>query len=115
MNKLQFSRQYVVEDRYIEEFEGWNKLEIGKKFVATIHPDLEFSQIINEHHTITLLGYLINPYKSNMSNKEIIKEISQNISNFEDLIEETYCLSGRWVLIYQSGNIIRRIVVCDKF
>lgn len=104
MNSLNFSRQYIIGPKYIDEFDDWNKLEIGNNSYATIHPNLEFSQSINMAQTLTLFGYLIDPYNPNLSNQEILNGINERITKFDDLIDELYCLSGRWVIVYSSEN-----------
>jgi len=104
MEKLKFRRQFILGNRAVNELSKWEKLYIGNGLTATIHPDLEFEQYKSGNRIITLLGFIIDPRHPRKSNNDIIHDIGNFVSSFEEMISYSYHLSGRWILIYNDSN-----------
>lgn len=104
MDKLLFRRQFIMEKKPLAKFSKWSQLKINNNLFVTVHPDLEVEQYISESNSVTLLGYLIDPTNPQLSNYEIIKIISRKVVSFTELLEYTYRLSGRWVIIYNTDD-----------
>ncbi|MGH2108679.1 hypothetical protein [Aerococcus urinaeequi] len=104
MNKLIFRRQYILGSKPIKKFKNWENIKINDNVYVTAHPDLEIEQYIGKTNTITLLGFVIDPSNPLLSNYEIIKNICRNVSCFDEVLNMTYALSGRYIIIYSDKN-----------
>ena len=101
---LLFRRQFILGPEYISFLKNWNFYEINDKFRLSYHPDLEFTEVSNKSKSLILLGYILDPFKPNLSNKEIIKEILENLNNSNDIFSELKSKGGRYAIIYKTEN-----------
>lgn len=104
MNSLLFRRQFILGPKIVDAFENWENFTIKKNLKLTYHPDLEFEYYNNGKYSLTLLGYLLNPYKKDFKNIDILKDIANDADNFQQVLNSTYELSGRWIIIYNSDQ-----------
>lgn len=102
-NKLLYRRQFILGNRFINEFDGWQKLKVSKNLYLTVHSDLEMESCKKGSKSLTLLGYIIDPANPSYDNKEIITRIINKSNSFNDIMSLVYPYSGRWVLIYNDG------------
>ncbi|AKO92719.1 hypothetical protein BEH_11820 [Priestia filamentosa] len=99
---LDFKRQYILGDRYIEELSTWNKVRINDSLFLNIHPDLEYAQVTQGATTLTLLGFIIDPFHPNNTNEKILNQIIGSSPCFDSVLQGTYEYGGRWALIYSD-------------
>lgn len=69
-----------------------------------VHKDLMHTQIVKNNITLTLLGFLINPCHVQSTDEENLDEILENAKSFQDVLENTYIYSGRWIIIYNDPS-----------
>jgi len=100
---LLYRRQFALGPKFIDVFPKWTKLAINDNLFLTIHPDLEHMHIESNGISLTLLGFLINPYKPDNTNRENLYDIIVKADSFESVLEATYTFSGRWIIIYTNG------------
>lgn len=125
MDKIKYyrRRQFVLGPEYIN-YEGWKKYPVAGKYYLSAHPDLSVSQVHYENKTITLLGYLIDPYQYKLSQEDILGGILKSANSIADVIDRFEIMSGRFVVIFELHNNIyvfndacglRQVVYCtDK-
>lgn len=105
-NRLLLRNQFVMGPEYVD-FPGWARLEINPALRISAHPDLNLCQIRNKSLQITLLGYILDPFKPELGNEEVLKEIISNAAKIKDFIPLTYPMGGRWILVVSDGMDIR--------
>ncbi len=110
-SKYLYRRQYILGPRYIEEFYDWKKIKIDDNLYLTYHSDLEVIQKKYNNKEITILGYAIDYRNTSYSNEDIVNDLINKSSNMNEFIENTYPLSGRWILIYKDEK--NKIVIND--
>lgn len=106
MNRLKFRRQFAIGSTPFHGFDQWNKAVISNRYYLTVHPDLELTQIRLEGRELILIGYIIDPFHPKWGNSQILSNLLQKSKNKEMLFKEIESLSGRWVLIFNSGDEI---------
>ena len=118
-----FRRQFILSTNPELNFEKWTNLKIENEFYLSVHPDLEINQSTFGKLSITLLGFVINPFEPLKTNKEILDELTFNSLNFDDIICKTEPLGGRWAIIFNDSlslNILhdpggqRQVYYCQK-
>jgi len=111
MNSLLYRRQFVLGNKFIDEFENWNKLKIDNDLFLTRHPDLEITHLSTENITIVGLGIFIDPFNPNYSNKQILNSLLTDTS--KDCINKTYSIGGRWAIIYINKEKNESVIFND--
>lgn len=102
-NPLFGRRQYILGSSGITDLKNWNILRIHNELYLTSHPDLNVEYINDNSHLFVLLGIILDPFHPELSNREILLNLSKSLS-FDELIENTYDLGGRWIIIYHTKN-----------
>ena len=107
MENLKFRRQFLLTKNTPVNIPATWKLshiefhdEIWNLFS---HPDLTITRIENNHHTLILVGYFVDPFHPALSNEEILKELILQ-PDAESLIEKTHVLNGRFLLFFISKD-----------
>ena len=103
MNKVKYlkRRQFALGPEFFD-FEGWVRNEISEELRLTVHPDLPLLTAGKDATVLVLMGYMIDPYAPEKTDREILEGILADFSGLEDLITRIERLSGRFVLIAQS-------------
>lgn len=101
--RLMFRSQFVLSPRFLEGFEGWNRVGLGRGLFLTVHPDLEVGQISHEKQWITLLGYILDPVNPQATNADLLSGLLRELGGGADLLASTSRFGGRWVLIVCDG------------
>ena len=83
-SELIYRRQFILGSSFVDELENRDKIQVGENLFLTSHSDLEITQVKNELITLTLIGFLINPYKPYNNNKDNLQEISKMERVFSD-------------------------------
>src|SRR3954470_18857012 len=96
INSLLFKRQFLLSSSPQFGFSEWNNIKLNDSAYLSVHPELEVNQSCCNGIRLTLLGFAVNPFAPNKSNKEILDQIIRGTKGFDDVIANTNALSGRW-------------------
>ncbi|WP_296112370.1 hypothetical protein [uncultured Anaerococcus sp.] len=103
MEKI-FRRQFVMgnirEKGLLKDF---NKERLGG-FNIFAHKDLGLTRIDKDEKSLILLGFIIDPYHYQRTDREILKDTIESINNFDDLLKKSLSFGGRWILVYKSRD-----------
>lgn len=99
-----FPQQYVIGPKFVDCFEFGKKYEIAPSFLITSHPELNVSNIVLGHRSLTLIGYILDPNKPDHDNFQVIEELLLENSSFEEVVESTFELCGNWILLYKEDQ-----------
>jgi len=105
--KLLFRRQFILGPYYIESLPAWKRFSIRNDICLTVHPDLPVCQVKQENKSITLLGYVLDPYNPQYYDLDILNVLLNKFclqDNLKSLIQHTYTYGGRWILIVDDGT-----------
>jgi hypothetical protein len=102
-NKLVYRRQFIMAREVIEELNNWSYMPINDLHLYA-HPDLEITMKEQSSIKVILLGYIFDPACPEKSNNEIISDLIEKISGFDELIAGVKPLAGRYVLICKDNN-----------
>ena len=102
-NNLLYRRQYFIGPQFVDRFESWNKIKVGKNIHITAHPDLTVTTTIKGDTELALLGFVFDSKNPLYSNKQILESMLIQSNSFQDIIKLTYPLAGRWIIIYSSN------------
>jgi hypothetical protein len=78
--RLLFRRQFILGPRFIDAFPAWQRVTVGRDLYLQAHLDLELTQVRRADTELTLLGYMLDPFR------------------------ETAWYGGRWALIVDDGQ-----------
>jgi len=106
-NHLLYRRQFILGPRYLKKFSRWKKKRINQNLFLTIHPDLELNYVSNNHISLILLGFILDPYNPKYSNKDILNKLIEDSNTFKEIVRSTYNLGGRWIIIYKDNKSIK--------
>ncbi|MGG3887220.1 hypothetical protein [Brevibacillus panacihumi] len=84
--RLVYRRQFVIGTRYVG-MDDWQRVALDDRLCLSVHPDLQVVQSIGPNSQLTLLGYLIDPEHPEWSDEEILQDIHQQCTSFEQLLE----------------------------
>lgn len=107
--KLLFRRQFILGPYYIESLSSWKRFTVRNDIYLTVHPDLPVCQVKQEGKTITLLGYVLDPYNPQYDDLDILNVLLNKLSlqeNLKSIVQHTYNYGGRWIIIIDDGNEI---------
>lgn len=105
-DSLLYRRQYILGPEYVVA-PGWRRVKVAEDLFLTAHPALEVLQVASDNVRLTLIGFVIDPYHPEFSNEDILSRISEKAVTFEDVVEETFSLSGRWAIVCDDGSAAR--------
>jgi len=104
--KLKLRRQFILGPYFIEGFPTWNKISINKSMFLTVHPDLEITKTSYSNNSITLMGYILDPYNPLSSNLDICNRLLRQIRSADDLFQHIEPMGGRFAIILNyDGNL----------
>jgi hypothetical protein len=109
LKKLLFRRQFILGSSFPDALHWWKRINIANHICLTVHPELNACQCVRENKSITLLGYILDPYNPGATDKDIVDLLIEKLAkldNIQSFIEQTYNYGGRWVLIIADGNEI---------
>jgi hypothetical protein len=108
--KLLFRRQFVLGPRFVEERTAWQRLRVRDTLYLTVHPDLNTCQVADGARSVTLLGYVLDPDHPQADDRDILHGLLRELDaqgGLDHLIERTFTLGGRWILIVDDGSAVR--------
>ena len=112
MEYLKFRRQFLLTTNSIKYLETkWNSCSLVSQDTTWnlyTHSDLEITVAQNEHCKLVLLGYLLNPFKAESDNQSILKDLIIR-NDFNQIVEDTHKLNGRFLLFYLNDKSFKVI------
>lgn len=85
-------------------YQGWNRFRIDDKLAFTVHPDLPYVYSPMENSEAVLLGYAIDPYEPELSDKQIVRRFSASTMTIDDIVSALERITGRFVLVIKNLN-----------
>ncbi len=103
-NILEYRRQFLLTRGPIDYFKNWQSFQLKDDMFLYSHPDLEIITFKDSIKQLVLLGLIFDPYDHHKTNKDILVDIVNGTSTFEDFIVYIKKYSGRFVFIYIDKN-----------
>jgi len=104
--KLYHRRRFLLAPQKLNIFDSWQQNEIdGQNYYLYTHPDLKTTEFKCANKLILLLGDLFDYKHPEYDNSEILKTLP--VEKFDEFVESTHNLSGRFVIIYCDHDDIR--------
>lgn len=103
--RLLFRRQFILGPRFLTGFPAWKRLDVGPSIRLTVHPDLPTCRAVEGTASVTLLGYILDPYRLHDHDADILQRLLRHLEDGgsrQSLIGLTYPLGGRWILIVKN-------------
>lgn len=107
MDKLLFRRQFVLGPRFVERLNSWNRAKINDYVYLTVQPDLPLHHVVHDSKSLTLLGYILDPFSPELSDDDILNQLIRQVGDADDIFQYTDNLGGRWILIFNDGQEMR--------
>jgi len=105
-NRLLLRRQFILGPRFIEDFPIWRKVKVSSSMFLTVHPELETTQASYGKNSITLLGYILDPYEPLSSNFDICNRLISQLGSADDIFRNIEHMGVRFVIIINyKGNL----------
>jgi len=101
---LLYCGQFILGPAFVDDLAGWQQLSIGAALRITAHPELSLCHRSDGRRSLTLIGYLLDPERPRATDSNILDELLRNYSSIQALVDATFRLGGRWLLIAQQGN-----------
>lgn len=101
---LLYCGQFILGPSFVDDLDGWQQLSIGSALRITAHPELSVCHRSDGRRSLTLIGYLLDPERPHATDSNILDELLRNYSSIQALVDATFRLGGRWLLIAQQGN-----------
>jgi hypothetical protein len=102
-----YRNQFVLGPRFLDAFPAWQRPRIKESLCLTVHPDLNICRQTQGEKSITLLGYILDPDSPEATDAQILSRLLEKFESFPGLLEDTYRLGGRWILIVAAGNSVK--------
>src|SRR4051812_6696994 len=107
ISSLLFKRQFVLSSLPEFSFSEWNNIKLNDSAYLSVHPDLEVNQSRCNGIQLTLLGFIVDPFAPDKSNKEILDQIVRGAKHFDEIVTNTNALAGRWIILYQDTTTFK--------
>lgn len=104
MEKFEYRRQFIAGSRFCGDERYWEHVQVTSNLKLSVHKDLPLNKVYQEDRKIFLLGYVIDPFQPDFTDSEILDWLIHESPDLSSLIENTYRLSGRWVIIFVQGQ-----------
>jgi len=101
---LLFRRQFLLGPTAYRPNAAWKVHGFGGGLFLSAHRDVESSVLSSKGRTIGLVGYWVDPFRPMASSEEILKHLLDTSRSLDELLCNTYPLSGRWVLLYKEAQ-----------
>jgi hypothetical protein len=102
MEDLLYRRQFIIAPRMLDKFSSWQCAQISESLFVHAHPDLELTQVKNTKTELTLLGYIVDPDQTTLSNKDILERLLSELKNEMDIFKAVEKTGGRYVVVVNS-------------
>jgi hypothetical protein len=98
-----FQNQFVLGPFFVKSFQSWQTISIDENLKLMAHPFLNVTQVKEGKKSLTLIGFILDPFNPKATNKHIIKQLL-DFSNISQLITKTNNYGGRWIIIAVNHN-----------
>jgi hypothetical protein len=98
-----FQNQFVMGPSFVKSFQSWKKISIDDDLKLMAHPFLNVTQVEEGKKSLTLIGYILDPFNHRATNRDIIKQLF-DFRNISELITKTADCGGRWIIIAVNQN-----------
>src|SRR5690242_17620016 len=98
INPLLFKRQFILSSSSEFCFSEWNNIQLNDSAYLSVHPELEVTQSCcsgGNSSRLTLLGFILDPFAPEKSNKDILEQIVKGAKSFDEVVANTNALAGR--------------------
>lgn len=82
---------------------SWRELKLNDELVLSFDPDLDVVQATGEHCSLVLLGFILDWREPSATNTQILDRLARSVTTFDECVESTAELGGRWAIIYQDA------------
>jgi len=103
-DNLLFRRQFLLGPKEIYVADNWHCYNVLKNQFVITHPDLTVYKAENKNNSISLIGYILDPYHTSYDNEEIVRYLVKASSNIDDLFDHISVMGGRYVIIAHIDN-----------
>lgn len=119
---LLYRRQFLLTRQPVEELNNWDRIQVGQYYLH-VHPDLHISVAHDSTKSLTLLGYMFDPARYQLSNQEILNRVLAATKDFDSLILSLKPYAGRYALFYldnaclyvvQDALALREVYYCQR-
>lgn len=104
LENLIFRRQFLLGPSPFSPTPQWKAVALSQGLILSSHPDLDVVSHSSPASSVTLLGFIIDPFNPARTSAEIVRILAEQASSLADLLLHCEPLSGRFALIYQSPN-----------
>lgn len=94
-----FAGQYLLGPRCVVSQPGWVHYLLPHGFSLTAHPSLPVTQVSNDRHALTLIGYLLDATDPRADDVGILTRLLASCGSISSVIADTANLGGRWLLV----------------
>ena len=96
--------QFVLGPEFAPGLEDWTQVVVGPRLKLTAHPALNVIQVTTGTKSLTLLGFLLDPYVSGDNDRQILTRLLDRFESLDALITATGPLGGRWAIVAVDGD-----------
>ncbi len=100
---LLYSGQFLLGPSFAGHLESWRQVHIDESLKLTLHPTLDTVQVSEGDKSLTLVGFMLDPFNPAAQDKEILERLLKKFTSIDKLINATFGLGGRWLLIAKNG------------
>lgn len=100
---LLYRNHFVLGPEFPVGYENWQRIRVCDAVALTVHPTLNVTQFAFNDGSLTSLGFLLDPYNPEATDSDILQSLADEAHSFEDILQRSEPLGGRWVLIYENG------------
>ena len=104
-----YRRQFVLGPRPAICFSTFKRIAIGDNFHLTAHPDLSTVHVVEGNRSLTLLGFILDPYHPDADDSAILTQLLPELCSDaqpHEFLQQLDGFGGRWVLIVNNGSRI---------
>jgi hypothetical protein len=101
---LLYSRQFLLSTDARHALPNHQGIMLAWRYHLSVHKDLELTHLKKEIKSLTLLGFMLDPERPEVTNEQILLSLIEDFIQCRDLFLLTETLGGRWVLIAHDGS-----------
>jgi hypothetical protein len=102
LERLLFRRQYLLGYSRFKPNKYWSYTRLLRGLHLSVHIDLPYCSASRSDTTLTLIGIAIDCRYPMHSESDILHSLLSKTSDIDALIDSTYSIGGRWVIILQN-------------
>jgi hypothetical protein len=107
IDKLRFHNQFALGPYFLEKMVSWNCTAIDGTIFLSSHPDLNVIQTTLNDKSLTLIGFILDPYNPSANDADIVNGLIRDYSDFDHFIDLTKRFGGRWIIIAENSQGIK--------